>query len=96
MTAGERGLKAFLHENLYHHPLRVPSVEDAEALVIQLFDAFNADPKLMPESWSHGLSHSEPFRTARRVADYIAGMTDRYALAEYRRVFEAKTDAVPG
>jgi dGTPase len=88
----ERALKAFLHENLYYHPLRMPSVEDAEALVIQLFEAFVADPHLMPEEWSRSLSPSDPFRTARRAADYIAGMTDRYALSEHRRLFDATPD----
>lgn len=83
----EKALKAFLYENLYLHPLRMPSVEDAEALVIQLFEAFHAEPHLMPEDWSRALASSDKFRIARRVADYIAGMTDRYAISEHRRLF---------
>jgi dGTPase len=92
VAAEERALKAFLHENLYYHPLRMPSVEDAEALVIQLFETFVAEPHLMPEEWSRSLSSSGPLHTARRVADYIAGMTDRYALSEHRRLFDATPD----
>ena len=49
LSGQERVLKAFLQENLYHHPLRMPSVEDAEALVIQLFEAFHTKPGLMPD-----------------------------------------------
>jgi dGTPase len=58
-----------------------------------LFEAFLGDPGLMPEEHAAnaarlGAAHGEPGR-ARAVADYIAGMTDRYAILEHRRLFDA-------
>jgi dGTPase len=60
--------------------------------VTDLFHAFTSRPELMPEEWCRGLDPADPFGTARRVADYIAGMTDRYALTEHRRLFDATPD----
>jgi dGTPase len=90
LAGQEKTLKAFLYENLYLNPLRKPSVEEAEGVVIQLFEAFLADPSTLPEEWSRAMAKSDPFQNARRVADYIAGMTDRYAIAEHQRVCQRR------
>jgi len=55
--------------------------------VTDLYEAFVADPGLLPEDWARAARQAEPGSVAR---DYIAGMTDRYALAEYSRVFQTE------
>ena len=75
-------LKRFLHAGLYRHP-RVEAVMDRACRVVrQLFDAYVADPSLLPDE------HRERVGTLglRAVADYIAGMTDRFALREHARL----------
>ena len=88
----ERSLKEFLLGNLYRNDVVMRPVGQAEALVTDLFEAFSADPTLMPDDWGTGLDGEDRSRTARRAADYIAGMTDRYAVAEHRRLFGATPD----
>ena len=64
-------------------------MHDAERVVEDLFEAFHGEPGLMPAEWQRELDGVDPERLARRVCDYIAGMTDRFALAEHRRLFDA-------
>ena len=80
----ERALKAFMYARLYHHPLQIEVAEQAQALVARLFAAYAADATLLPEAW-RALPADEPERT-RRIGDYLAGMTDRYAIACHRAV----------
>ncbi len=66
--------------------------EEAEQVVKDLFDAYFADPAAMPESWrTVGADASEEAK-ARHIADYLAGMTDTYAIKEYRRLFDREPD----
>ena len=88
MKQADRAIKAFLFPNMYRHPEVLPIRQDAERLVRDLFDTFFADPRKMPEEWLYGLSDLADTGLARRVCDYIAGMTDRYAIAEHRRWFD--------
>jgi dGTPase len=80
-------LKRFLTDNVYRHDAVMRPVKLAEALIADLFEAFLADPGKMPDEWGEGLDPDDAFQTARRVADYIAGMTDRYAVSEHQRLF---------
>ena len=73
-------LKQFLRENLYRHPQVIDTTERAKQAIRELFDAFRAEPKQMPAGFA-----SQPDRL-RAVADYIAGMTDRFALKEHQRL----------
>jgi dGTPase len=85
-------LKAFLFANMYRHPNVRQVREKADLVVKRLFSAFYETPALMPEEWAHlaaGLSEGE---RARLAADYIAGMTDRFAISEHRRVFDEAPD----
>ena len=83
----ERSIKAFLFPKLYRHPRLMKVRRDADQVVRDLFGRYTADPGAMPDEWQRGLDrHDEP-TIARRVADYIAGMTDRYAILEHRRLF---------
>lgn len=86
-------LKQFLHRNLYRH-YRVHRMTVKAAIIIRsLFDAFLNDPLLLPpEQQQHvKVLENKSNRTgrARGIADYIAGMTDRYAIREYERIFNA-------
>lgn len=82
----ERRLKRFMYARLYYHPEQVETAERARSLMADLFAAFAADPALMGEGWAARLPSEEPARS-RHIADYIAGMTDRYASSAWSRVF---------
>ena len=82
MRDAERVLKRFMYANLYHHPRQLAAADAARVVVAGLFDAYRADPGLMPEGWGTRLPADEPGRS-RHIADFIAGMTDRYAIARY-------------
>jgi dGTPase len=76
-------LKSFLHRNLYRHPEVMRMTTKAGRIVRELFDAFQAEPRLLPAE--HGARVQR--EGARAIADYIAGMTDRFAIREHRRLF---------
>ena len=82
-----KALKAFQMQNMYRHPKVTGSMIRAQAVVADLYEAFVADPTLLPPDWAHAARDAVPGTVAR---DYIAGMTDRYALAEYSRVFHTE------
>lgn len=88
----EKGLKAFLFQNLYHHQSVLAIRRGAEKIVRDLFDAYFADPRAMPEGWREGLDQSGERVKARHVADFLAGMTDTYAIKEHRRLFDRTPD----
>jgi dGTPase len=85
MREAERGLKRFMYANLYHHPSQLEAAEAAHGVVAGLFAAYAGDPARMPAEWREALPEEEPWRS-RHIADFIAGMTDRYAIARYREV----------
>jgi dGTPase len=92
MAEADKGIKRFLFANVYRAPPVMAVMQDAEQVVEDLFKAFFADCSLLPAEWRRGLEAvSEPAR-ARRVCDYIAGMTDRFALSEHRRLFDVTPD----
>ncbi|MGN6142193.1 MAG: deoxyguanosinetriphosphate triphosphohydrolase [Mesorhizobium sp.] len=92
MAAKEKELKAFLYGHLYRHPEVMRVRADAEQVVKDLFDAYYADPRAMPEGWREGLDRAEDRIKARSVSDFLAGMTDTYALKEHRRLFDRTPD----
>lgn len=84
MRREELQLKRFLRENLYHHYLVNRMTSKARRIIKELFEAFMQEPRLLPPDYQLvGNEHAQ----ARKVADYIAGMTDRYAMREHRRLF---------
>ena len=85
MRDDERDLKRFMYANLYHHPRQLAAAEAARDVVAGLFAAYHADSSLMPSEWAARLPADEPW-LSRHIADFIAGMTDRYAIARYREV----------
>ncbi|MEO8249099.1 MAG: deoxyguanosinetriphosphate triphosphohydrolase [Burkholderiales bacterium] len=80
MAGKSTELKRFLHRNLYRHPQVQHNTEQAQQVVRELFDLYRADPALMKPGFA-----SRPDRE-RAVADYIAGMTDRFAAREHERL----------
>jgi dGTPase len=72
-----------MYANLYHHPRQLAAAETAHGVVDGLFAAYRADPAALPDEWRVALNEAEPWRS-RHIADFIAGMTDRYAIARYR------------
>ncbi len=92
MRAEEKELKRFLFKNLYFHESVVVRRRAADKIVRDLFDACFANPSLMPAEWRSGCEGLEETARARRVADYLAGMTDNYAVREHRRLFDRTPD----
>ena len=86
MLEQERQLKAFLYERLYYHREQVAAAEKARDVVARLYAAYEQDPGLMGQGWFETLPHTEPARS-RHIVDYIAGMTDRYALHECQQIY---------
>ena len=85
MAAQERAFKRFMYSRLYHHPSQLIVAVKARAVIAALAAAYRADPALLPPHWRDRLPAEEPAR-ARHIADFIAGMTDRYAIARYREL----------
>jgi dGTPase len=88
MREKNRVLQSFLSDRMYHHE-RVEGIMDrARRVVRDLFDAYMADPGLLPASWRGNANQEDTPRYARQVCDFIAGMTDRYALEQHKRLFD--------
>jgi len=83
MQRQQRELKQFLRTNLYRHYRVNRMSSKAQRIIRELFAVFVDDPGLMPGDFEQRTREDKP----RAVADYIAGMTDRYAILEYRRLF---------
>lgn len=88
MQANDRALKAFLFPNMYRHFLVNRMTSKARRVVKDLFNLLHAEPGCLPPDWRRQCDGAGTPKTARVVADYIAGMTDRFALDEYRRLFD--------
>jgi dGTPase len=82
-----KALKTFQMEKMYRHPRVMTSMNRAKGVVFSLYEAFIADPGLLPADWAALARAGVPGTVAR---DYIAGMTDRFALAEYSRIFHTE------
>jgi dGTPase len=82
-------LKTFLFERVYRHERVMGVMRDAERIVGGLFARYMAEPHAMAEAWHAASRGLERRRRARLIADFVAGMTDRYAIAEHRRLFDA-------
>jgi dGTPase len=86
MAEQERALKRFMYANLYHHERQKRTAERARGVILRLFAAYHQDPGLLPEPWRLALPQREPGRS-RHIADFVAGMTDHYAIERYREIF---------
>ena len=83
LAKGLRALKEFLYRNLYYHPHVVATTEKAERVLEELWRVYRSEPATVP---AQVRAHFAADGEARAIADYVAGMTDRFALAEHRRL----------
>ena len=82
----ERALKQFMYKRLYYHPEQLATADRAREVVSKLFAAYDQDPSLMASGWPAAMPSQEP-RRSRTIADFIAGMTDRYAIERCARIY---------
>lgn len=86
MAEQQRTLKTFLRTHLYRHYHVMRMSAKAQRIITELFDIFMSDRRLLPPQFQQCDANNEMHR-AREVSDYVAGMTDRYAIREHRRIF---------
>ena len=89
IEAEHTGLKRFLHAYLYSHEQKLEMTHRVQAVLQELFDLYMGDIALMPAEFSRAAADADEPGRARVIADYIAGMTDRYALREHERLTAA-------
>ena len=88
-----RAIRAFLHARMYRHWQVNRMSEKARQVTASLFAILHGDPRLLPPEWAAEAEDAGGEGAARAVADYIAGMTDRFAVEEHRRLTDL---SVPG
>ena len=89
METADCDIKGFLVARMYRHPDVKRVREQADAIVRRLFKAYMTDSSALPPEWA---AKADGQTRARAVADYIAGMTDRFAIAEHARLFDGASD----
>ena len=87
MASDMAALKSYLFSRVYRHPRVMRVVSGAEQIVTDLYHRYARDREAMPPAWAADSRSLDEERHARRVADFVAGMTDRYAIEEHRRLF---------
>jgi dGTPase len=86
IVSEQHELKQFLHHHLYQHDRVARMNKKTKRIVVGLFQAFLSDPRLLPPQFEEKANQA----LARAICDYIAGMTDRYAIREHRRLFQTE------
>jgi dGTPase len=87
VTAENRELKAFLYDRLYTHYRVTRMTQKADRIMTALFEVYMHEPKQLPPHVTRR-AQDEAETMPRVIADYIAGMTDRFALQEYKKLFD--------
>ena len=87
MAEADRAIKGFLYQRLYRQDRIMAIMGEAENLVRRLFDHYCGTPSDLPADWLADIPTSDEGGRAIRIADYIAGMTDRFAIVEHARIF---------
>jgi len=93
MGTQERRLKRFMYDRLYFHPEQLATAERAREVVARLYAAYAADPAVLPAAWRASLPAEQPAR-ARHIGDFVAGMTDRFAIDQYARIFGSRPEGL--
>ena len=88
-----RALKQFLFENMYRHYKLNRMTSKARRVVQDLFELLVAEPNCLPTTWRERAGAPGTEETARLVCDYIAGITDRFALDEHKKLFDVQARA---
>lgn len=86
LAESERAFKRFMYDKLYHHPDQLVTAERARAVTAELFAAYSQEPSLLDVEWFARLPEHEPHRS-RHIADFISGMTDRYAISRHAEIY---------
>jgi dGTPase len=89
MAQADKAIKAFLYPRLYRHDRIMRIMNEAEQVVRRLFERYVEAPADLPVEWLTGFEGADATGRALRIADFIAGMTDRYAMEEHTRLFGA-------
>ena len=87
-VAADKAIKGFLYPRMYRHDWVMRVMSQAEGVVQDLFQHYVASPADLPDEWGAGIAAVDDVTRMRRIGDYIAGMTDRYALVEHARWFK--------
>ncbi len=88
MHENNKVLQGFLSQSMYRHARVLEIMDRAQRVIRDLFEAYMNDDKLLPEDWRETHPRTDQNRYARQVCDFIAGMTDRYALDQHKRMFD--------
>jgi dGTPase len=89
IAEAEAGIKAFLKQHMYRHERVMRVMGEAEDIVVDLFARYQQTPSDLPSEWRDGPSNESEAARARRIGNFIAGMTDRFALTEHQRLFDS-------
>ena len=89
MAEVDRAIKGFLYPRMYRHERIVRIMGDAQRVISDLFARYVEHPELIPADRAHAEPCDDPARPVRHIADFVAGMTDRYALIEHARLFDS-------
>jgi dGTPase len=94
VAAAEAGIKAFLKQHMYRHSRVMRVMTEAEQILFDLFARYQRDPSELPAEWlpPEGVDGEGETARARRIGNFIAGMTDRFALTEHQRLFDSTPD----
>ena len=92
VAEAEAGIKAFLKQRMYRHKWVMRVMGEAEQIVVELFTRYQQNPFDLPSEWLEGAAHEGETARARRIGNFIAGMTDRFALTEHQRLFDSTPD----
>jgi dGTPase len=86
----EAGIKAFLKERMYRHARVMRVMGEAESILFDLFARYQRVPEDLPPEWSaNSRGPANDAARARRIGNFIAGMTDRFAITEHIRLFDS-------
>ena len=88
IAEAEAGIKAFLRQRMYRHHRVMRVMAEAEQIVLDLFARYQRVPGDLPPEWLEGAEREGESARARRIGNFIAGMTDRFALMEHQRLFD--------
>jgi len=93
-AAAEAEIKAFLKQRMYRHPRVMRVMGDAETILFDLFARYQKVPGDLPPEWlpPEGAKTETETERARRIGNFIAGMTDRFAMTEHQRLFDSTPD----
>ena len=92
VAEAEADIKAFLKQHMYRHPRVMRVMGEAEDIVSNLFARYQDDPSALPAEWQDGIAQESDAARARRIGNFIAGMTDRFALTEHQRLFDSTAE----